>query len=75
MPDYTMFWTEIVKQKIRDKASDLMRTEQSDNKIFMVLFDPKDDDDIIGFREIREDEKISVSESYGKPLSEWARIV
>lgn len=75
MPDYTMFWTKIVKQKIRDKASDLMRTEQSDNKIFMVLFDPKDDDDIIGFREIREDEKISVSESYGKPLSEWARIV
>ena len=74
MPDYMMFWTEIVKQKIRDKASDLMRT-QSDNKIFMVLFDPKDDDDIIGFREIREDEKISVSESYGKPLSEWARIV
>ena len=75
MPDYMMFWTEIVKQKIRDKASDLLRTEQSDNKIFMVLFDPKDDDDIIGFREIREDEKISVSESYGKPLSEWARIV
>ena len=75
MPDYTMFWSEIVKQKIRDKASDLMRIEQSDSKIFMVLFNPKDDDDIIGFREIRDDENIYVSESYGKPLSEWAHIV